>query len=43
MNLESFILLKKIGSGRFGQVFMVREKVTGFLMAMKIQDKRKIL
>jgi protein-serine/threonine kinase len=40
---EHFLPLKKLGSGSFGDVFLVRDKNSGKLYAMKTLSKRKIL
>mmetsp|Transcript_25117 Transcript_25117/g.38928 ORF Transcript_25117/g.38928 Transcript_25117/m.38928 type:complete len:130 (+) Transcript_25117:2323-2712(+) len=40
---ENFLPLKKLGSGSFGDVFLVRDKNSGKLYAMKTLSKRKIL
>ncbi len=32
-----------MGEGKFGKVFLVREKHTGFVMAMKVLEKKKIV
>ena len=36
---ENFLPLKKLGSGSFGDVYLVREKRTGKLYAMKTLNK----
>lgn len=40
---EHFLPLKKLGSGSFGDVYLVRDKNSGKLYAMKTLSKRKIL
>lgn len=40
---ENFLPLKKLGSGSFGDVYLVRDKNSGKLYAMKTLSKRKIL
>lgn len=40
---ESFQFYKKLGEGKFGKVFLVKEKNTGFILAMKVVQKRKII
>jgi aurora kinase len=35
--------LNKLGEGKFGKVFLVREINTGFVMAMKVLEKKKII
>jgi serine/threonine protein kinase len=38
-----FIPLKMLGSGSFGEVYLVKEKYTSQLYAMKILNKSKIM
>lgn len=38
-----FIPLKMLGSGSFGEVYLVKEKYTSQLFAMKILNKSKIM
>ena len=33
---------KKLGRGRFGNVFMAEDKVTGFMLAIKIVNKKQL-
>lgn len=40
---NNFKILKKLGEGKFGKVYLVREIYTGFMMAMKVLEKRKIM
>jgi len=40
---EHFYPLKKLGSGSFGDVYLVRDRNSGKLYAMKTLSKRKIL
>jgi protein-serine/threonine kinase len=39
----NFIPLKILGSGSFGEVFLVKEKKTGKLYAMKVLSKERIM
>lgn len=43
ISLESFKIIKVIGKGSFGKVFLVREKQSGQLYAMKVLKKDYIL
>jgi len=38
--LKKFEILEKIGGGSFGQIFKVKDKATGEILAMKIEKKR---
>ena len=40
---NNFLPLKKLGSGSFGDVYLVRDKNSGKLYAMKTLSKKKIL
>jgi serine/threonine protein kinase len=40
---DDFMPLKMLGSGSFGEVYLVREIATGELFAMKVLSKSKIL
>ena len=39
---DSFKIISKLGEGKFGKVFLVKEVETGFVLAMKIIQKKKI-
>lgn len=39
--LKKFEVLEKIGGGSFGQIFKVKDKVSGEILAMKIEKKRE--
>lgn len=39
----SYDVLRKVGSGSFGEVFLVRQKHSSRLFAMKRIDKRRII
>lgn len=39
LNINQFVKGKKLGKGMFGEVFIVRHLITGFLCAMKILNK----
>ena len=42
MQINNFKLGKKLGNGRFGNVYLAEEKVTKTLYAIKIMNKIKI-
>ena len=43
LSKDNFKIIKKLGEGKFGKVFMVREITTGFITAMKVVEKKKII
>jgi hypothetical protein len=40
--LQEFQLLRKLGVGRFGEVFLVRHRKSGFLAALKVISKQSL-
>ena len=40
---EDFRIIKKLGEGKFGKVFLVRDLATGFILALKVVEKKKII
>lgn len=40
---NQFIILKMIGSGSFGEVYLVKERKTNKLYAMKVLSKQRIM
>lgn len=40
---ENFKIIKRLGEGRFGTVFLVREIYTQFIFALKVMNKQKII
>ena len=42
ISLEDFEIGKKLGKGRFGDVFLVKEKEIGLVMAMKVISKKEL-
>jgi serine/threonine protein kinase len=43
LSRENFKIIKRLGEGRFGTVFLVREVHTHFLYALKVMNKKKII
>lgn len=43
LRLEDFEIGKKLGKGKFGRVYCVRHKKTGFICALKAMDKSEIV
>jgi|JI9StandDraft_2_1071091.scaffolds.fasta_scaffold908597_1 p70 ribosomal S6 kinase len=43
VNLEEFHILKVIGWGTFGKVYMVKQKETNEIYAMKVLKKEEIV
>jgi hypothetical protein len=43
INLEAFKIIKVIGKGSFGKVYLVRDKASGILYAMKVLKKDYII
>ncbi|CAR30973.1 hypothetical protein ZYGR_0P02770 [Zygosaccharomyces rouxii] len=43
LSLKDFEIGKKLGKGKFGRVYCVRHKVTGFICAMKVMEKQEIM
>jgi serine/threonine protein kinase len=43
LKIEDFEKIKSMGKGKFGSVFMVRHRQTGFLAALKVIKKRQIV
>ena len=42
INLDNFVVHSRIGSGSFGNVFLVEKKDTNMLYAMKVLNKKKV-
>lgn len=40
LTLDMFELGRKLGKGRFGDVYMAREKTSGFALAIKVISKK---
>lgn len=43
ISLDDFEIGKKLGKGKFGRVYCVRHKKTGFICAMKVMEKQEIV
>jgi len=43
LNIYDFIRLRKLGSGKFGKVYLVIHRLTGFLLALKIIPKAELI
>jgi aurora kinase len=42
LSLDQFIKGKRLGKGHFGEVFVVKHKITGFMCALKVISKEHI-
>lgn len=38
LSIDNFTIGKRLGKGRFGNVYMAQDKATNFLFAMKVID-----
>lgn len=43
LSVNDFEVGKLLGQGGFGNVYLVREKQSGFICAMKVLDKQQLL
>jgi serine/threonine protein kinase len=43
LSIDSFEIIKKLGEGKFASVFMAVEKITGFIVALKVVEKKRII
>lgn len=43
ITIDCFKKLSKLGQGKFGKVYLVRQIHTGFVMALKVLEKKKIM
>lgn len=41
--LDDFEIGKKLGKGKFGKVYCVRDKSTGYICALKVMDKKELI
>ena len=41
--LDDFEIGKPLGSGKFGKVYLARERRTHFIVALKVLDKKQLL
>ncbi|GMM37645.1 aurora kinase [Saccharomycopsis crataegensis] len=42
-SLDDFEIGKKLGKGKFGKVYCVRDKKTGYVCALKVMEKKEII
>jgi aurora kinase, other len=42
-SLEDFEIGRKLGKGKFGKVYCVKDKVTGYVCALKCMDKKELI
>jgi serine/threonine protein kinase len=42
LTIEDFDLGRKLGKGRFGNVYLAQEKATGFVLAVKVINRRQL-
>lgn len=42
-SLDSFEIGRKLGKGKFGKVYCVREKTHGYVCALKVMDKKELI
>lgn len=42
-SLNDFELGKRLGRGKFGRVFLARERKTGYIIALKTLNKKEIV
>lgn len=40
VTVDDFIRIKQLGSGKYGRVYLVKEKYTGFICALKVIEKK---
>lgn len=40
---KNFIIIKKLGDGKYSEVFLARHIPTGFLVALKVIQKSQII
>lgn len=43
LSIDSFEIIGKLGEGKFASVFMAMEKLTGFIVALKVVEKKRII
>ena len=42
MSMEMFELGRKLGKGRFGDVYLARDRKSGFTVAIKVINKKEL-
>lgn len=42
LSIKDFRIVRKLGKGRFGNVYLAQDKLTGFLVAIKSLQKKAI-
>ncbi|KAF5099070.1 hypothetical protein DV451_003101 [Geotrichum candidum] len=42
-SLDDFEIGKKLGKGKFGRVYCVRDRKTGYICALKVMDKKELI
>ncbi|KAK9473413.1 kinase-like domain-containing protein [Dipodascopsis tothii] len=42
-SLDSFEIGRKLGKGKFGRVYCARDKVTGYICALKVMEKKELI
>jgi serine/threonine protein kinase len=40
VSVDDFVKIKELGNGKYGRVYLVREKYTNFVCALKVIEKK---
>ena len=40
ISVDDFVRIKELGNGKYGRVYLVKEKYTGFVCALKVIEKK---